>query len=280
MGKIMVLGDTHGNIRAAKNAVAKADSLDIDTIMQVGDFGLWDHFLDGVQFLDELNTALWKNDQVLIWTDGNHENFDRLWWYLENNPKTTNGHVFIRSQILYSPRGNSWYMHGRKFMTVGGAVSIDKDYRLARETQEGKSRTLWWDQEQLTQADMDAILGRNHGTVDYLFTHDCPTNAPFRERLKNDPDSQMHRQKMDELGKHIKPTLWFHGHMHSKYDAYDFPMYEPTTTVYGLECDGMLDNWGILDTDDNSYMWGGDYERTLFYREQDQLEDFEIDDNF
>lgn len=253
MTKIMMLGDTHGRADEAILAVQNAATLGIDTIMQCGDFGMWDHFKDGIEFLDDLNSALMDTDIMLVWVDGNHENFDRLEWYCANNPKNMWGQVFIRSNILYSPRGCKFKHEGKMFMTVGGAVSIDRDMR--------QPHVSWWAQEQLTDAELDLIVTRHEaspGHVDYLLTHDCPTNAPFRERLKNDYDSRVHRQRMDKLGKAIKPTLWMHGHMHTKYDGYQFPEYEPTTTVYGLECDGMIWNWGVLDTDTDTFQWGED----------------------
>jgi len=267
MAKILVLGDTHGNIGAATYAVQNAAALDITTIIQCGDFGLWDHFKDGIDFLDELNAELMNNEIILVWVDGNHENFDRLEWYCANNPKNMWGQVFIRSNILYSPRGCKFKHEGKMFMTVGGAVSIDKAMR--------KKGVSWWAQEQLTESDLKVITERHEaspGYIDYLFTHDCPTNAPFGERLKNDPESQAHRQRMDKLGKVIKPGLWFHGHMHSKYDGYDFPTYEPTTKVYGLECDGMVWNWGVLDTEDDSFTWGKTFDSTLFYERVEKIE--------
>lgn len=257
MTKIMVLGDTHGNTDVAVMAVQNAGVLDIKVIIQCGDFGLWDHFKDGIDYLDILNAELMDNDVTLIWVDGNHENFDRLEWYHKNNPKNKWGQVFIRSNILWTPRGCKWKMDNKMFMSVGGAVSVDKDWRQMQQSKHNKVN--WWPQEQLTEAELEQIL-RNHANspcdVDFLFTHDCPTNAPFRGRMKNDQESQIHRQRMDRLGKAISPNMWFHGHMHTKYDGYDFPAYEPTTTVYGLECDGMRWNWGVLDTEFYTFEWG------------------------
>lgn len=271
MTKVLILGDTHGEIKDAINAVDKAVELGIDTILQVGDFGLWDKRYDGVEFLDKLNRAALDANVVVIWVDGNHEDHDRLDWYVKNNPKTTNGHVFIRTNILYSPRGLMWKMHGRTFMSVGGAVSVDKEWRLNKEGR-SQARTLWWPQEQLTDAQLDGILEKHKTSrVDVLLTHDCPSNALFGQRLKNDHESLMHRQRMDRLGNAIKPKLWFHGHMHTKYDGYMFPTYESTTTVYGLDRDGSPWNMGVLDTDNMTFNWTHNPD-SLFYKNLDKAE--------
>lgn len=282
MTKMMVLGDTHGSTQEATFAVQNASALGIGTIIQCGDFGYWPG-LGGVQYLDELNAALIDEDVMLVFLDGNHDWHDQLERDMKYNPKNMWGQVFIRSNILYSPRGCKFKLEGKMFMTVGGAVSVDKQWRTP-----GKS---WWPQEQLSDADLDVILTRHEnspGKIDYLFTHDCPTNAPFRGRMKNDEESQIHRQRMDRLGKAIQPDMWFHGHMHTKFDGYDFPEYESTTKVYGLECDGMRWNWGVLDTEDDSFTWGRELEATIFYGE-DEREMVEwkdegwlttVDDNF
>lgn len=263
--KALILGDTHGNTQAAIKASIRARQRGAKIIVQCGDFGLWDHFYDGVEFLDKLNEQLGHDRIKLVWTDGNHENHDRLEWYVQNNPKSKNGHTYIRSNILYSPRGHYWTWDNKKFMTVGGAVSIDKDYRLGREQWGEKpsgDRTLYWPNEQLTDEQvshiiktMDARRVAGKQGIDYLFTHDCSNKTPFRDRLKPDIDSQIHRQRMDEVLKAVRPKMQFHGHMHTKYEWdnwLDYDGDEPIKT-FGLECDGMFWNWGILDTETDTF---------------------------
>ena len=70
------------------------------------------------------------------------------------------------------------------------------------------------------------------GHTDVLLTHDCPTYAPFKGRLKNDPDSHIHRQKIDRVVESTKAKVHFHGHMHDWYD-YENPW---GGKIYGLEC--------------------------------------------
>lgn len=262
----MVVGDLHGDVRAGTDVVRKADELGIAHLMVVGDFGYWPHFSDGIEFLDALNFQARLSHAMVYWVDGNHENFDALEAAVKHYPKDKNGRVWIRSHIRYCSRGAAWTWAGKRFMTVGGAVSVDKDRRIAKERQVGQTRTLWWPQEQLTLDELQfAVQQAQRKPVDYLFTHDCPTNAPFRGRLKDDPESQIHRQLMDRLGKEVKPRYWFHGHMHTRYDAYDFPAYTPHTTVYGLECNpdamhgyGKGDYWGVLDTETDQFTFSTD----------------------
>lgn len=264
--KVLVLGDLHGDTRAGIEVIRKAKELGIAHIIQCGDFGFWPHYRDGIEFLDALNYELRANLINLYWLDGNHENFDAIESIVKHLPNDGNGRVWLRSHIRYCSRGAAWNWDGKRFMTVGGAVSVDKGNRLYREENRGEPRTLWWPQEQLTRAEMRLAVERaEKKPVDYLFTHDCPSNAPFRGRLKNDLDSTAHRQLMDELGKGVAPKLWFHGHMHTRYDGYDFPTYEPTSTVYGLECNPEAMHgyetgayWGVLDTETDQFTYKTD----------------------
>ncbi len=260
--QIMIVGDWHGNTPWALGVIKVAQKHSMRKIISCGDFGIWTHREDGITYLDAMNAQLREQGTKLYFVGGNHENWDHLLWHEEHSPRTYQGHVIIRSHIFFIPNGMFWKWNDKTFMGVGGAVSVDKDYRLAIEKE---PRTLWWPQEQLDDRVIDLIESKVKVTnlkVDYLITHDCPTNAPFWGRLKPDIESQYHRQKMDRLGRIVKPKWWFHGHMHDRY-VYDFPMYEPTTQVRGLENDGRQWNWLVLDTVNDTVTWNQHYVRGL-----------------
>ena len=284
--KILVHGDMHGDINAQsvagnvsvrmarqKNAssikaVDHAVQHGCEWIIQVGDFGYWVGW-SGMVFLDRLNAALIDANIRFIWLDGNHESFDQLEIAVKYAPRNQAGQTFIRSNILYSPRGCAFTMDHKRFMTVGGAYSIDKQYRKAGES--------WWPQETLTDNEVLGIVNnatarRQKGKpeVDYLFTHDCHPNTPFRARLKNDPESNIHRDKIKAVVSAVQPRFMFHGHMHTKYDwtlphgvPFD-PVEGPVTKVYGLS-DGIENgSWGVLNTEDDSFMFDEDLKGSIF----------------
>lgn len=273
-----MLGDTHGSSWTAARAVRDAVAHGARHIVQVGDFGYWPHKRDGIRFLDEVNAAATEAGVQFVWLDGNHENFDALEGMVPNTAKNDKGMSMLRSNLLYSPRGNSWTWDDQRFMTVGGAVSVDKALRLMEECgdwvdRSGRlhngsgARTLWWPQERTTDADVEhAAREAQRKPVDYLFTHDCSDQTPFRYRLKEDPDSKDNRRKIDELLNRVAPRWHFHGHMHTRY-AWDRPIpdgawdsFDETswTHVRGLECDGMWYNWGILDTRADTFRFRGE----------------------
>lgn len=253
--RLLILGDTHGNHEEIARSYQRARDRKADAIVQVGDFGAWEHADDGA-FFDYVERWFDKTGIPMYWICGNHDNIafvDKLYSI------TPGRFTVIRPGVYYISRGTKWEWDGVTFMGVGGAVSIDKDFRLNRERglpspEWGQyealpatgPRTMWWPEEQLSDEELEFV--KSQGEADVLFTHDCPTNAPFRMRLKNDIDSQIHRQKMNEVGKSVKPKYWFHGHMHEFYD-YGFRHDAGEAHVIGLECDGGQNNWVILDTE-------------------------------
>jgi len=268
--KVLIAGDIHGNAYESIKLVSHAVSHNASVIIQCGDMGIWPGF-DGIEYLDRLNYALREHNRNLLFVPGNHEDYDQLDWYEKNAPRSKAGQVYIRSHILMVPRGCYWKWNGRYFMGVGGAVSVDRQWRTR-----GKS---WWPQEQLTDTEADGIVAnmtdrRKNGrpNIDYLFTHDCSDKTPFRDRLKPDVDSKIHRQRMDRVIKAVAPKFHFHGHMHTKYDWMNPVGDDQWVQTYGLECDGMLNNWGILNTDTDHFGF-----RPLF---TPSTETAQVDDNF
>lgn len=252
--RLMIVGDTHGNTPSAVTTIKRAAKHGVKKIVVVGDFGLWDHFEEGVRFLDALNEQLRRDGTKLYAIGGNHENWLRWNWYVENNPKTDEGFAFLRSHIYLVPKTLHWTWDNKVFAAAGGAVSIDRDWRLKREKESGLGpNTLFWWDEQLTDEQVEQFPQKK---IDYLFTHDCSNATPFEGRLKPDFDSQMHRQKIDRILAKSAPEMHFHGHMHTKYDwmnlvnTFEGAHYVQT---YGLECDGMFWNWGVLDTDADDF---------------------------
>lgn len=234
----MVLGDCHGEGKFVRDKIFWAKKHGIERILQVGDWGIWTHEEEGVRFLDHVNAALRETGIKLYFLAGNHEQWDHLDWHEKNSPKDYSGHTFIRSHILYTGRVNRWTWDNKVFQAVGGAYSIDRNRRVV-----GKS--LW-----LQETIPDNVvygLERAGRQADYLFTHDAPTCVPMAN-LKPDIESEIHRQKMDRIGKAVRPNLWFHGHYH-KWMEYSFVHQEGHTFVYGLDRDYQYYNHVILDTE-------------------------------
>lgn len=247
--KVAVFGDMHGHIGSFTRVLEMSKHNDYSRIVQVGDFGLWDHILKGVKFLDELNAELTRLGRRVYAIGGNHENWDHWNWYVENMPKDAYGFAILRTHIMLAPRVHHWNWYGKDFLAVAGAASIDKEFRLMDEA--AGTPQQWWPQEQITDEEVAGIANRK---VDYLMTHDASDKTPWGFRLIPDPDSEIHRRRIDTVLKKVRPEMHFHGHMHKKYDWVNMipPIGEGDyhqTQTYGLDCNDGSNSWGILDTE-------------------------------
>lgn len=258
--KILIVGDTHCSFYTIKNKIDIAKSIGgIDRMVIVGDCGLWSGY-EGVVFIDEINEHARANNMFIFMIRGNHDNTD--WWNATLSvAPTSNGFAYLRTKVLLAPTVHEWRWAGKQFASAGGAVSIDKDYRIEYERKNGQK--IWWPDEQLTDDEVDNLVVRTSGrSVDYLLTHDCSNRTPFRGRLKPDIDSQIHRQRIDKVLMGLSPRIHFHGHMHTKYEWMNFVGEKNGAAVYvqtyGLECNDDAASWGVLDTATDEFTWGID----------------------
>lgn len=215
---ILVAGDVHGSFSQMDKAIRHAKDLELDTIFQVGDYGIWHN---DKPFLNQQQHLLEKWNIQLYFIDGNHENFPRLY----DKRILEDGTRFVRENITYIPRGYRWDWHGLSFLALGGAASIDRKHRI-----EGRS---WWPEEFIT--DEDVLTAQAGGPVDIMFTHDSPHGAPnsvtddFRGQLEAIEyfGAEMvatcneHRKILKQVTDVTTPRILIHGHYHmSMYGTY------------------------------------------------------------
>ena len=249
--KVLVVGDTHGSIQTWTSVISRSKHLDYSKIVQVGDFGIWDHVESGVKYLDLLNSLLALHGRVVYAIGGNHENWDHWNWYVEHMPKDKDGFAIVRNHIRLAPRVHGWSWYDKSFYAVAGAASIDKKLRLA-EMAAGRPKQ-WWEQEQITDAEVAGIANIPR---DYLFTHDASNRTPWGFQLVPDFDSQIHRQRIDTVLEKVTPTLHFHGHMHKRFDWMNRVAADKWTQTYGLDADATPNSWGLLDTETDTFKFG------------------------
>lgn len=213
-GRILVAGDTHGNLQHWKNELLPAAAtLDCPVILQLGDFGYWEHQKSGRYYLDWLNERCLARDVWVLWIDGNHENHTMLRsQYVDDYSEF----ACIRDRIWYAPRGMRWTWHGQRFLALGGAYSIDKNWR--------RPGTSWWPEEELDEEEITRASAG--GKCDILVSHDVPYGidlqlhfAIFRATyLKHDPSCERHRQRVRRVVDATHPRHLLHGHYHVPYN--------------------------------------------------------------
>lgn len=253
LNKILFLGDSHGNQNFFAAAFAKAAEYNCDAIFQLGDFGWWPHSGNGLEFISYISYTATTLGIPVYWLDGNHENFHHL---LERDwPVTDDGFWEVNPNLYYSPRGHIWSWGDKNFMSMGGAYSIDKEWRLQQEAKSSRQYSLWWPEETITQSDFYTAVGlfeAHAKKIDVFLAHDKPAlvqipnfESPFPGRIW--PESENNGKFLQALVDIVKPKLILHGHWHWGYTQKLYrPDYE--ATCIGLSHDGYPEAaWMVMD---------------------------------
>lgn len=281
--RLFVIGDTHGNTRYLCNyLIPAAAEIDADVIVQLGDFGYWEHAQSGVDFLDNVSQVALRYGIPLYWLHGNHDKHS-LTLERYGDRVTPGGFIECRPNVEYIPQGHIWEWAGKRMRAFGGAYSVDKLYRLEVERKryvealnvegyrlkagrpakvvEPTAETLWFPEEEMTDQDMVNMLAADSSPMDIIFSHDRPLGAKVAHlQLKDDPECLPNQVRLQNALIAHQPDFWFHGHLHHRYmtmvrcgddDAW--------TTVYGLGPDTdaaprfwrRTDSWCVVDIGNN-----------------------------
>lgn len=205
---IFVTGDTHGTLNIGKldtKRFSKQKKLTKDDYVIIcGDFGaIWNgNETDN----KELNIHSSKNYTTLF-VDGNHENFEALNAYPVEYWNGGKIHR-IREDIIHLMRGQVYVIDGVKLFAMGGATSIDKQFRIPHRT--------WWHQENPSHAEIEEAynnLDRNNWSVDYVLTH-TTSNIVMKECLCFQKEDEALNKFFDVLHDKLNYKWWFFGHFH------------------------------------------------------------------
>lgn len=248
MSRVFVAGDWHGNTGWALRTIKEAAHLGAHTLVQLGDFGIWP---GEEKYLRKVNAECMRTGVELLVVPGNHDNYNAIarmsvtpdgWLHLPRFPG-----------LRFAPRGLIWQLpNGLWAGALGGAGSIDKNLRTPGKT--------WWPEEEVTQADVDALLGNfalsGLERLDVLFTHDAPAGV-YRPKSRRPvwltPDvenyCEMQRVLLRQAVDAVRPQAMYHGHWHQWFDdildgvhvSADGAHHEYRTRVVGLTRDDMAD---------------------------------------
>lgn len=221
--QIVVAGDWHGDSLWAVESVDRAAKAGADTILHLGDFGIWPGEY-GKKYLRAVEKACaWHNIKMVI-TPGNHEDWDRLDAKKAKDKGDGWGAVkHLDEHIIVLPRAHRVELEysggSRSLVSLGGAPSIDFPHR-----REGMS---WWKSEMITLKDVDATIAGGH--ADIMVAHDSPDlpyAAPAVGDIIHSKDSRRFwseaglnyaeegRKLMHMAYEGVMPKVFFHGHFH------------------------------------------------------------------
>lgn len=210
--RVAIVGDWHGNMNWVQTVLPRIRrQTPVRTLLHLGDFGVWPG-RDGIDMLSACDYWAKKAgiERILV-TIGNHDDHAQL----DARWMGTPGEMLqLSDRVFVLPRPFGFRLGGRTFLSLGGAVSIDREHRT-----EG---TDWWPGEAITDQQVAAAIGIGH--VEIMLAHETINGgtAASEAILQRNPgwgldalaDSSWSRAQATRVWEAVKPDLFFHGHMH------------------------------------------------------------------
>lgn len=206
---VYITGDTHRDFSRLKNMHFNKN----DILIILGDVGI-NYFMNEED--NQIKEYLNRLNIKLFCIRGNHEerpeNIDD---YKEID--MLDGKVYIEEKypnLIFAKDGEIYNIDGKRILVIGGAYSIDKDYRLIHGYK-------WFKDEQLTNEEMNNILNKVKGkSFDIVLTHTCPYKyepvevfLSFIDQSKVDKSMEHFLDKIEES---ISYGKWYCGHYHTE----------------------------------------------------------------
>lgn len=204
---IYITGDTHRDF--SRFYKLKKDSNNM--LIVLGDVGI-NYYLNEED--KNYKEYLKKLKLKLLCVRGNHEERpENISTYKE--VEMFGGKVFIEEEypnLIFAKDGEIYNIDGKKILVIGGAYSVDKQYRLLHGYK-------WFKDEQLTKKEMDTILDKVKGKhFDIVLTHTCPYKYEPREVFMQGLDQSKVDKSMehflDKIEEDINYDKWYCGHYH------------------------------------------------------------------
>jgi 3-oxoacid CoA-transferase subunit A len=177
----------------------------------LGDAGI-NYYLNNKD--EELKNILELYKIKLFCIQGNHEERpENISSYHE--VEMFGGKVYIEDNhpnLIFAKNGELYNIDEKSILVVGGAYSVDKDYRLRKGYQ-------WFKDEQLNNKERDIILKKYKGKhIDIVLSHTCPLKyEPTEMFLKGIDQSKVDNTMekfLDQLEESIEYNKWYCGHWH------------------------------------------------------------------
>lgn len=210
---LVLTGDTHREFDRIFEFCEEYETTLEDIIVILGDAGINYHLdLSDEQLKEELSEL----NATLFMVHGNHEerpynisNYEEMLWH--------GGVVYYEEEypnLLFANDGEIFDFNGEKALVIGGAYSVDKNYRLS-------GGMPWFESEQpddYIKTYVESQLDKADWKVDYVFSHTVPSSYMPREAFLPNTNSSLVDNSTEDwleiIEKKLNYKRWFAGHFH------------------------------------------------------------------
>lgn len=211
---IYITGDKHGDYSDVFEFCYKYKTTRDDVLIILGDAGI-NYYLDDRDYI--LKNSLLQLLITLFCVHGNHEERpENINSYKMN--KFNGGIVYYEEDypnILFAKDGEIYNFNGNDTLVVGGAYSVDKDYRLIM----GYN---WYSSEQPNDEIKNRVINtlkECNNKVDIILSHTCPYKYMLVEVFISGIDQSKVDKSTEEFLDEIESTTlykkWYCGHYHT-----------------------------------------------------------------
>ena len=230
---IYITGDTHGNFTRVRNLCRVFETKKEDILIILGDAGINYYGADR----DKKVKKMLENLPITIFSiHGNHEmrpetipTYKEVEW---------NGGIVYQEEkyphLLFAKDGEIYDFEGIKTIVIGGAYSVDKEYRL----QNGWG---WWADEQPSKeikARVEKALADNGNRIDVVLSHTTPFKyepvemfLSYVDQSKVDKSTEIWLDKIEDT---IDYKKWYCGHYHTNKSIDKVRIMFEDVTVFGI----------------------------------------------
>ena len=210
-----ITGDTHRDFGRIEDFCARINPTPEDVMIILGDAGI--NYYGGWRDRD-LKRRLAGLPLTLFSIHGNHEqrpgkiaSYHTALW--------NGGEVYVEDEfpnLLFAADGSFFSFDGVQTFVMGGAYSVDKDIRLAR-------NWGWWPDEQPDEANKlraERQLDIHGWQADVVLTHTCPLRyEPTEVFLSGVDQSSVDKSTeewLDTIERRLQYERWYCGHYHTE----------------------------------------------------------------
>ena len=210
---IYITGDTHGRFERIRHFCWRMKTKKEDVLIILGDAGI-NYFLDALD--EKVKTRLQRMPITLFCIHGNHEQRPECVVGYEEQERF-GGMVYVQPQypnLLFAKDGEVYAFAGRKAIVIGGAYSVDKEYRF-------QMGFPWFQNEQPSEEikqRVEAKLDEIGWQVDMVLSHTTPLKYEPREAflpfIEQETVDKSTEQWLDRIEDRLDYRNWYCGHYH------------------------------------------------------------------